>query len=579
MNDQNPLRLHIDSETHADAHADAPFVPPDESGADPRRIAGEQLIHGLLSFKHAERPADRDRRMAALREGLARNEQPFPFRRPQWPLVAAAAAACLALGFTFLLGFPSDASAAASLVRDTLDASQSAGDRRYEVREIRGSKDTLEQEPRAILDVRDHDHVVLRATSPSGHKITVGRNEDGPWAIRLDGTVDRFARGDHWPRWANFGRNTMLLESVDELMEGLSKIYTLKKGEPAALPSGGSTKYDRITAIKKHDEAPEAQRIELWINRETKVARHIELHWNVPDAPEKEGDGPRDDRGPNGRPGRPLDGPRGGPNGRPEDRRDGRANDEPMDGPEGGPDGRPNDGPDDRRMNRQDRTPEVDRPDGPPNGRPGGRPNDGPPRPPFPPPPPPPRGDRPLPGGPDRPDGPRRGPDEGREGGPDGAPNGGPDDGPNGKPDGARGRGPDRRPNGGPVGRLPRGPEGLPPPRGPGREAGREDRPNGGPDGRGGPRPPRGPEGRPLPDGGDRRGQLRGQPGGQGDRLPPPAFLPGPPNFRGGDHPPPPKLLVFDLIDNASIPADWFTPEAHVEKDGAKEQPKESPKK
>lgn len=211
--------------------------------------------------------------------------------------------------------------------------------------------------------------------------------------------------------------------------------------------------------------------------------------------------------------------------------------------------------------------------------------------------------------------------------GPDGhGPEGGPGQGPGGPPNGVRGEGPGgpggRGPDGPPPARPEAGPDDAPPPP-PQDGAGRRDggpggdqpppprgdmRPQqrrgpggiggpGGPGGMGGLGPggqPFGPGPRGGPDG--RRGP--GGPGGM-QPPPPPRFMDGPPDFRpfgpggmgpggpggqggpgrpggpggpggmggmGGQmSPPPPQLVVIQMVDSQPFADNWFSPDAHVQ--------------
>lgn len=42
-------------------------------------------------------------------------------------------------------------------------------------------------------------------------------------------------------------------------------------------------------------------------------------------------------------------------------------------------------------------------------------------------------------------------------------------------------------------------------------------------------------------------------------------FLDGPPRFHDGRHQPPPRIIVFELVDAPDFPAGWFEPEAHAQ--------------
>lgn len=325
-----------------------------EDAADPEVAAKELFAHGLLQAHYRENEGDTNRRVRRLMDAIdadvhARHQASSPARSMSFEVHAAklsrwrslrfatglAAAmtliAVLAIEFT-----PTNTALAA--VQASVEASKSAGDRRYSVK-VQSQRDAGEEFTKiATLDVRDPEHVVIKAKTPQGHRVTVGRSPEGVWAIRPDGTIDRYAPRSAMPRWVNFGSNTIVLESVDDLMTQLAKDYTLTRGEADALPGSSAAKLDRITAnIKKEKIGPEPERVELWLDSASRVVKRLELHWPEFSAlgTERVADGERD--GPPegaGGPPRHRRGP-GCPEGRPGNVRKGedeRAPRPPMDG-------------------------------------------------------------------------------------------------------------------------------------------------------------------------------------------------------------------------------------------------------
>lgn len=494
-----------------------------EEGANAEKAAKELFAHGLLQTHYRENERDTERRVGRLLDAIdaeerARRAAHEPARSmsfsahaaktSRWrPLrFATGLAAAMTLIAVLAIEFTPTNSALAA-VQASVEASKSAGDRRYTVK-VQPQKDKGEELTRiATLDVRDPEHVVIKAKTPQGHRVTVGRSPEGVWAIRPDGTIDRYAPKSAMPRWVNFGSNTIVLESVDDLMKQLAKDYTLSRGEAEALPGANGTKMDRVTAKIKNDHAgPEPERVEIWLDSTSRVVKRLELHWPEFAAtagegaevgertgpPEGEGGPPWRRRGPGGP---------GGPGGRPGGPREGegeRGPRPPMDDPRGGGGSDGGEGP------------QADQP--------------------------------PVPGNADQPrpveDAKAPRPEDGVE----------PRRGPDGRP-GERGPGPDRRDDFDPGRRPPRegevrGPRGLMGgPREHGREMGRE---MGREPGHG---PPGGPFGGPM--------------GG------PPQFLGERPDFRRGGPggpPPPPRVMVFELEEGATFAEGWFEPEAHGEK-------------
>ncbi|MBX3358483.1 MAG: hypothetical protein KF745_08645 [Phycisphaeraceae bacterium] len=433
--------------------ADPNLAPPDTSPPTPEHAAGDQFVHGLLSFLHMDSRARQDRRMARVlsaidsesavagRIGPAR-------RRFNWRTASGIIAAALVLTGVLAILVPTEQSATAT-VQTSLAALDSGGDRRYEVRVLAGRDTEFPKNPMATVDVRDRSHVLVKAITPRGHQITLGRDDEGRWMITPEGDVNRFPPRQAWPRWLDLGESTVLVESIDSRLETMTRDYDLKKSAPEPLPgaAAGAPTFQRITAQRTGGPSPEPARIELWIDGGSRLVKRMELHW-------PEAQWGRD---------RPLDG--GG--------REGPGGDRPFP-------------PRDRRSHDPGFDDEMDLPPGPP-------PHDEPP--------PLPEDDEPDADRPPLPDG--HTPPAGRPG-----------------PD-------DRRPR--PMRPRP-GPDGQPPfdgPRRPGRDGG-------------------------------------AMPPPQGPRGPRPRFLDGPPDFAGPRQPPPPRVMVFELVDAPALPDGWFSPAQHA---------------
>jgi hypothetical protein len=305
--------------------------------AGPKTRAAEQFIHGLLETLHRDGPHDRERRISALLSTLSDTQAPARrrWRIARWP-VASGLAAAVALAGLVLLSVPTGGSAA-SMVQASLAAVQTAGERRYEVRVMPPRGTQIEADPIATLDIGDADHVLIRARTPHGDRITVGRNPAGSWAIRPDGSIDRYPPRRAWPRWVDLGESTLMLESVDEMLASLEESYTLTRSAPEAVPTGQGASLARISAVRKANPSPTPRRVELWINPQSHVVQRMELHWDPPPLPPPH----RDRTGP--RPDRPLPDDFG-PGDRPPPPGPGRERPPPRD--DFGPGGRPPPGPD-----------------------------------------------------------------------------------------------------------------------------------------------------------------------------------------------------------------------------------------
>lgn len=262
---------------------DRPDVDPALAEAAPGAagaIAAEQFAHGLLETLHRDSPEGRERRIAAMLSRLE-GHQERPRRLIPWRAASGLAAAVLALATLVLLALPTQTSAEA-IVQRSVAAAKTAGDRRYEVRVMPPRATELEADPIATLDIRDADHVLIRARSPFGDRVVVGRNESGAWAIRPDGSVDRYPPRRAWPRWVDLGQSTIMLESVDELLASLGESYTLKRLDPSPIPSATAPTLDRVSAARAGNTEPGPRRIELWIDRDSHVVRRMEVYFDPP---------------------------------------------------------------------------------------------------------------------------------------------------------------------------------------------------------------------------------------------------------------------------------------------------------
>ncbi len=310
------------------AAADGPIKPsggaPEPSAqGDARQIAAELLAHGLLTTLHADTRASQEQRvqrvMAAIGADADRSittgDSSRTLRFPSRLLRRALAmAACLALvGAAFMLAFPAAPSAQA-MVQQSIRAMREGGDRRYEVRVMEWGEDQIAPDPIAVVDTRAPELLVLRHITPQRDLITVGRDAEGLWAIDRSGAVVRDNPRRLWPRWATVGEESLFADSIDRVLEELSRGFDIKRDQEGKGALAGTTK---ITATRKRDlRGPGPDRFELWLNSTSKVVEKIELSW---------------DAQPTWRPGGPG-GPveQGGPGARPmRDRPDGR------DGPEG----------------------------------------------------------------------------------------------------------------------------------------------------------------------------------------------------------------------------------------------------
>lgn len=250
-------------------------------GAQPlvaKQLAASQFVHGLLEHVGRDDAARQDRRIAAVMHAIEAEDSRFRLLGPtrRW-LVAATMLLTALLAVAFLAGLPAQNEAYAA-VRASIAATRVAGDRSFTVRAVLPDP-SFEPLPPAQLDIRDGDHQVFTATSPRGDVFVVGRNDRGTWAIRPDGSIDLYPPRHAWPRWMDFGEITFLADSTDDVLSQLPAGFTLRTAGAEPLPDTDGAACDRVSAVRLDTSGPDPARIELWIDRESRLVHRMELHW------------------------------------------------------------------------------------------------------------------------------------------------------------------------------------------------------------------------------------------------------------------------------------------------------------
>ncbi len=328
--------------------------------AAPTVVADELFTHGLLTYLHTDTPAKQGERIGRLMSEIElRGVGVPPLSSPaasssshsfRFPIRTArgwlALAACITLAtVAVFIGIPGEQSAQA-VVQQSIEAMRStaAGDRRYEIRLQRPGDDALPSLPGAIIDTRSPNLLLLRANAPDGHEIIAGRDATGDWCVRMDGGVEREHPQQAWPRWAKVGDESLFVDSVDRLLEELTKSYDLQKEGAATIEGKGSASYRHIVGAKKRVRSPGGDHVEVWIDAASRSVERLEMRWDLPPGGDQGGppDGARPDRAT--RNGPPRDGrdPGDAMDQRPP-RRDGPDQDRPNGS---GPNGPGSDGPD-----------------------------------------------------------------------------------------------------------------------------------------------------------------------------------------------------------------------------------------
>lgn len=267
---------------HDDIGVGGEVIEPAGTG-DPQAIADEQFIHGLLGCLHEETASTRRQRVNRVLEAITEADAAMSrrwWRRTIRPLSAAAAVLLVVLVIV-VFGFPGRQSAYA-IVQASIDASRTAGDRRYEVFIMKHGDEALSAEPVAVMDLGEGGYLLVKATTPEGHQLVIGRDGQGEWTIRRDGSIERFRPEDAWPRWVNLGESTILIEAVDTLLARLAERYELELADAASLDeydSDAGRSFDRVNAELLAEPGADPERIELWISPQDYLVHRMTLQW------------------------------------------------------------------------------------------------------------------------------------------------------------------------------------------------------------------------------------------------------------------------------------------------------------
>ncbi len=250
-------------------------------GATAPHTADELFAHGLLAHVTRDTPASREQRVARVLGSIHAEHRTGPLaflgRAPaRWIGIAAAVAiASVALFFTGQVQ-----SSAQAVVQQSISALRAPGDRRFDLR-ITYDDNAPSAGATGTVDTRDGGLLLLRFTAPNGREVVVGRDEDGPWAIRPDGELDRDHPEHAWPKWATVGEESIAGDSVDRLLEELTKTYTLERRGVEELEGKNGRRFLHLTGEHKPGSGPGASRVEIWIDRDTKLIERLEMRWDA----------------------------------------------------------------------------------------------------------------------------------------------------------------------------------------------------------------------------------------------------------------------------------------------------------
>jgi hypothetical protein len=254
-----------------------PIEPAEQT--DPGLIADELLIHGLLSVLSQD-SEQREKRIQRALNAIAQDQarvfriRPIVIRR-----CGAIAAVLILSAIAVYFGLPIEQSAQA-IVHSSVAAARTPGDRRYEIRELRDEQTQLSKGPNLVVDTRTGGLTLITGIAPDGHTIIAGRDAQGPWAYRLDGTLTRDDTRRAWPRWTTVGDESLFVDSVDRLLEAVEQAYTLVKKDFEPLEGRASHQFDHIRGSKKTGKGPGASIIDLWIDPNSKLLERMEMRWD-----------------------------------------------------------------------------------------------------------------------------------------------------------------------------------------------------------------------------------------------------------------------------------------------------------
>lgn len=248
--------------------------------------ADELLVHALLVSLLTDSGTSREERVRSimmLLAGTGSRTAHAPGRRRRRVRRMSGLLAMLAVLASCWQVWMRTESGAYALVRAAARAAAAPGDVRYEVRAMRPPSERLEETPFCIVDSRAPGFVLVRATMPSGRRVIVGRDTDGPWAIRLEGGVTREGARVAWPRWSGYGESALLADSIDRVLEGLGTRYRLERAAPETLERSPGELFEHVVGERSEADAPGASHVELWIDARTSVLARMELRWSDAD--------------------------------------------------------------------------------------------------------------------------------------------------------------------------------------------------------------------------------------------------------------------------------------------------------
>ncbi len=243
---------------------------------EPGSVAEDRFVHGLLGHLHLDTGEACEARIAAVIDRVKQGETQHhaTHRRLFARLVPLASAAALLLAVTAFLVFSSQPTAHA-MVGEAIRATQLASHLRYEI----SITDPVlyDGEPQLVgaMDMRG-SLLLVQIEAPHGHDFVMGRDEQGDWSIRRDGSVERADPKHAAPRWINLGDSTVLVGGLDALLDQLREDdFSIDRG---ASPADGQTQL--IATRRQGASRPGPDRFFIWIDDDTSLVERLELRWS-----------------------------------------------------------------------------------------------------------------------------------------------------------------------------------------------------------------------------------------------------------------------------------------------------------
>lgn len=265
---------------------------PDQSSES---IANDRFMHGLLSCIHLNSKADKERRIQRVLNDLESTDSRKHHRHKHAlkkfvPL--ASAAMIMLIAFTLFVITPQPN--AYAIVNSAIEATRSSTTLRYEIKNSNDEGDLI-----GTLDMRGNLSRVQIST-PHGHNFIMGKDNQGEWSIRRDGTIERHEPRGAAPRWLNLGESTIMIASLDEFLIQLKDDYSVE-----VVPDQTSD-IIQLNALRKSTvNKPGPDQISVLIDPNTLLVDRLELSWKQ---------GRRDQRIPRPKPRPEADSERGPPN-------------------------------------------------------------------------------------------------------------------------------------------------------------------------------------------------------------------------------------------------------------------------